>query len=113
MLNGTVAMVLISASLTVKAECVYPKAPAVVPSGATASEPEMVAAMKAFKSYDSDVNSYGACLDQEAKERSVTGTAQSLQLKTLQAKKLNAAVADLQVKTKVFNEQVRAFKARS
>jgi hypothetical protein len=33
-------------------------------------------------------------------------------LKTMQTKKLNAAVAELQVKAKEFNDQVKAFKSR-
>jgi len=41
------------------------------------------------------------------------GTAQLMQLKTLQMKKHNAAVDELQSKAKAFNEQVRLFKARS
>lgn len=35
-----------------------------------------------------------------------------MQLKTMQAKKHNAAVAELQDKAKLFNEQVRIFKGR-
>ena len=67
--------------------------------------------MQAFKAYDADVKSFGACLDQETKEKSA-GTAQLMQLKTMQSKKLNAAVDELQAKAKEFNEQVRAYKAR-
>jgi hypothetical protein len=36
-----------------------------------------------------------------------------MQLKAMQAKKHNAAVDELQEKTRKFNEQVRIFKARS
>jgi len=98
-------------SLSAQADCTYPKAPASIPNGATASEQEMLGAMQAFKAYDADVKSFGACLDQETKEKSA-GTAQLMQLKTMQSKKLNAAVDELQAKAKEFNEQVRAFKAR-
>lgn len=98
-------------SLSAHAECAYPKGPASIPNGTTASEQEMLAAMQAFKAYDADVKSFGACLEQETKEKSA-GTAQLMQLKTMQSKKLNAALDELQTKAKEFNAQVRAFKAR-
>ena len=98
-------------AVSAQAECAFPKAPAVLPDGKTASEPEMLAAMTAFKAYNDEVTAFGTCLDGETKEKSA-GSAQLMQLKTMQAKKLNAAVAELQTKAKAFNEQVRIFKAR-
>src|SRR4051812_6535480 len=91
------------------AECTYPKAPASIPDGAKASEPEMVAAMNAFKAYNDEVTAFGKCLDDEAS----AGGAQSMALKTMKAKKIAAAQDELQSKAKAFNEQVRAFKARA
>ncbi len=105
------AAFLVTGSLAAHADCAYPKAPASIPNGSTATEAEMVAAMTAFKQYDADVKTYGACLEQETKDRAA-GTAQLMQLKTMQTKKLNAAVDELQSKAKEFNEQVRIFKAR-
>lgn len=106
-----VAIAFAAFSFQVQADCVYPKAPAVIPNGTTASEQEMVGAMTAFKAYNEEVNAFGACLEEETKQKAA-GTAQLMQLKTMQTKKLNAAVAELQVKAKEFNEQVRAFKSR-
>lgn len=103
---------LASFSLTAHADCAYPKAPSVIPDGKTASEPEMLEAMKAFKAYNDEVTAFGTCLDQETKNKAAS-TAQLMQLKTLQMKKHNAAVDELQSKAKQFNEQVRLFKARS
>jgi hypothetical protein len=94
-----------------QADCAFPKAPGSIPDGKTASEQEMVAAMAAFKGYNEEVNAFGACLEQETKDKAA-GTAQLMQLKTMQQKKLKAAVDELQAKAKLFNEQVRAFKAR-
>jgi len=99
-------------SCAANADCAYPKAPAAIPDGKTASETDMVTAMTAFKTYDAEVKSFGACLEQETKDKAA-GTAQLMQLKTMQTKKLNAAVEELQSKAKDFNEQVRIFKARS
>jgi hypothetical protein len=96
---------------TAQAECTFPKAPDSIPDGKTASEAEMVAAMTAFKTYNESVNAFGACLEEETKSKAA-GTAQLMQLKTMQAKKHNAAIDELQAKAKLFNEQVRVFKAR-
>jgi hypothetical protein len=105
------ALAVTALSLSAHAECAYPKAPAAIPDGKTASEQEMVGAMQAFKAYDADVKSFGSCLDQETKEKAA-GTAQLMQLKTMQSKKMTAAVDELQAKAKAFNEQVRVYKAR-
>lgn len=109
----TLAAVLAFAFVAVsaQAECPFPKAPASIPDGKTASEAEMVAAMQAFKAYNDEVTSFGTCLEQETKDKAA-GTAQLMQLKTMQAKKHNAAVGELQAKAKVFNEQVRIFKSK-
>ena len=103
---------LASFSLAAHADCSYPKAPSAMPDGKTASEAEMVDALKAFKAYNEEVTAFGTCLDVETKNKAA-GTAQQMQLKTLQMKKHNAAVDELQQKAKVFNEQVRLFKARA
>lgn len=105
------AIVSVAFSLAAHAECPFPKAPASVPDGKTASEAEMITAMQAFKAYNDEVTTFGVCLEQETKDRS-SATAQLMQLKTMQAKKHNAAVDELKAKTKLFNEQVRIFKAR-
>jgi len=107
-----VALVMLVSSFAAHADCAFPKAPATIPDGKTASEAEMVAAMSAFKAYNEEVQAFGACLEGETKMKAA-GTAQLMQLKTMQTKKLNAAVEELQAKAKLFNEQVRAFKARA
>lgn len=106
-----VAVALLAFTCAAQAECPFPKAPASIPDGKTAAEPDMIAAMAAFKAYNEEVTAFGSCLEAETKSKSA-GTAQLMQLKTMQSKKLNAAVDELQTKAKLFNEQVRAFKAR-
>jgi hypothetical protein len=108
---ASLGIALASFSLTARADCPYPKAPALMPDGKTASENEMLEAMKAFKAYNDEVTAFGTCLDQETKSKAA-GTAQLMQLKTLQMKKHNAAVDELQSKAKQFNEQVRIYKSR-
>jgi len=107
-----VAITALGFSLSAHAECPFPKAPATIPDGKTASEAEMLAAMNAFKTYNEQVNAFGGCLDQESHDKS-TPTAQLMQLKTMQSRKLNAAVDELKEKAKAFNEQVRIYKSRA
>jgi len=113
--SGLVAFIASAAALAApfaaQADCAFPKAPASIPDGKTATEQEMVAAMTQFKAYNDEVQAFGTCLEEETKSKSA-GTAQLMQLKTMQNKKLNAAVDELQAKAKLFNEQVRAFKSR-
>jgi hypothetical protein len=111
LLNLGAVMAFAAFAATAQAECTFPKAPDSIPDGKTASEAEMVTAMNAFKAYNEAVTAFGACLEEETKSKAA-GTAQLMQLKTMQSKKHNAAIAELQSKAKLFNEQVRAFKAR-
>jgi hypothetical protein len=97
------------------ADCAFPKAPDGVPDGKTATEAEMIAAMTGFKQFNTDVTEYLSCLDKETADKiSSAGGATSavVQIKSMQAKKHNAALADLKELTGKFNEQVRVFKSR-
>lgn len=98
---------------TAQADCAYPKAPSVIPNGATASESEMSDAAAAFKQYNADVTAYLSCLEQETTSKSTGVSAgQVMQIKSMQSKKHNAAVDELESNVSKFNEQVRAFKNR-
>jgi hypothetical protein len=106
------ASVLLGAALTAQAECPFPKAPAAIPDGKSASEPDMIAAMKEFKAYNDEVQGFAKCLDEEASDPSLSPP-QKMQMKTLQKKKQDTAMKELQEKAAAFNEQVRVFKGRS
>lgn len=94
-----------------QAECVYPKAPSSVPNGSTATEAEMTTAAAAFKQYNADVTAYLACLQDETTAKSAGVSAgQAMQIKSMQSKKHNSAVDELESNVAKFNEQVRAFK---
>jgi len=51
------------------ADCTYPRAPANLPDGRTATQEEMVTGMKVVKDYNALVTSYLACLDEKMKSR--------------------------------------------
>jgi hypothetical protein len=99
------------------AECVYPKAPASTPDGATATQDEMVAGMKAIKAYNEQVTAYLSCLEQEMNDRVEAAGPdapqdQIDQIKAIHNKRHNAAVEELEANAAKFNEQVKVFKAR-
>lgn len=87
------------------ADCTLPTAPAKIPDGATAKEPEMVAAMNTLKQYDADVNTYVKCLEFEAKQNRLS--------REEQARKHNAAMDSLTQTAAKFNEQVKVFKSKA
>lgn len=102
---------------TVHADCVYPKAPASVPNGATATEQEMVDAMQKLKEYNQSVTAYLDCLDLETSTRIAEAgpdaTADQVkQIRAMEAKKHNAAVDELQSHADEFNKQVHLYKAK-
>jgi hypothetical protein len=117
LVSGFVLAVLLGAGMA-NAECVYPKAPAGMPDGNTATEQEMLDGMKAVKSYNAEVSAYLSCLDMEMQARiDAAGTEapadQIAQIKAIQAKRHNAAVEELEAHAARFNEQVKAFKAKT
>jgi hypothetical protein len=107
----SIAIAAWSLALAAHADCPFPKAPATMPNGNSASKEEMVEAMAAFKAYNDEVTAFGICLENETKSKSVASSQLRL-LKTMQKKKHNAAFDELQAKVKEFNEQLRIFKSR-
>jgi hypothetical protein len=78
----------------------------------------MLDGMKAVKAYNAEVSAYLSCLDMEMQARiDAAGTEapadQIAQIKAIQAKRHNAAVEELEAHAARFNEQVKAFKAKS
>lgn len=111
---GLIGMVSLGLGMAAQADCAFPKAPDSIPDGKTASEAEMLGAMSAFKAYNSEVDAYLSCLDQETNDKikEAGGAGAIMQIKALQAKKRGSATDERQAKVDSFNEQVRAFKAR-
>jgi hypothetical protein len=99
------------------AECVYPKAPASIPDGKSATEEEMVTGMRAVKEYNTQVTAYLNCLDLQMQTDISAAGAEAppetiAQIKAINAKRHNAAVEELESHAARFNEQVKAYKTR-
>jgi hypothetical protein len=91
-------------SLSAAAECVLPAAPSRIPDGSSATEQEMVAAMRTLKHYNDDVTEYTQCLEFEEHRNRLSVD--------VRQKRKDLALNTLAAVAAQFNEQVRRFKAR-
>jgi hypothetical protein len=97
--------------------CNYPKAPENLPDGSTATEAEMIAAQKLVRAYDSDINTYLACIKKEheelmARDGGKMTSEQKEEQEHMQVQKHNAAIDELEAVAGRFNEQVKVFKSK-
>jgi len=103
-----------------QADCTYPRAPASIPDGNTASKDEMIAAKNDVARYNNEMNAYLDCIKLEI--QAVTPKDPSKLSKDEKAKveeqekvltqKNNAAVDELQGVVGRFNEQLKLWKAK-
>lgn len=100
------------------AACSYPQSPEKIPDGNTATKEEMMAAQKAVRKYNDDINAYISCIKLEhdesiAKESASLTEEQKKERERMQVQKHNAAIDELEAVATRFNEQVKVFKAKS
>lgn len=99
------------------ADCSYPKAPARMPDGNSATRDEMVATQKLVKQYQTDMTTYLDCIKAEhqtalGKDASMSDD-QKQSLTARYTQKNDAAVDEAHDVANRFNEQLRVFKAKS
>lgn len=119
-MNKALGLLILAASLSTAAyaDCTYPRKPAKLPDGNTATRDEMVAANKLVKQYNADMTAYLDCIkvDYDGSAAKLPGNAtedQKKQLAEMYARKNDAAVDELQGVAAQFNEQLRVFKAKN
>lgn len=113
----TLAAVLVASGFAAHAACVYPQAPQNIPNGAAATKDQMLAAQATIKEYSKAVQDvYLPCLDTElaaqvaALDPADPERAQKeLALKSMQAKKHNAALDELTAIAGRWSEEIKAF----
>ena len=97
--------------------CDYPAKPGKLPDGNSASKDEMLAAKKLVTTYTDEMKAYLDCLDKDTTEKiaampnATDKEKADVQKKTDQ--KHDAAVTEMMSVTDGFNEQIRAWKAKS
>jgi hypothetical protein len=119
-MKKALGLLFIAASLSTAAyaDCTYPRPPAKLPDGATATRDEMVAANKQVKQYNTDMTAYLDCLKGEydgttAKLPADATEEAKKQLAEKYAQKNDAAVEEVSSVAARFNEQLRVFKAKN
>jgi hypothetical protein len=91
------------------AGCEFSEAPPEIPNGATATEPEMLTAQSAIKTYIEHSNAFMECL---AEEGQAAGEADTPEAMAERDAMHNAAVDAQQALADSFNAQIKAWKAQ-
>lgn len=104
-------------ALQAHAGCDYPVAPGKFPDGSQASLDEMKAAKASVVKYNADMEAYLECIKSEYDAKVAAQTdatpAQKAEMEKVQNQKHNAAVDEVTDVTNRFNEQLRAYKAKT
>ena len=103
-----------------QATCTYPRAPAAIPDGNTASKEEMIAAKNEVGRYNTEMNAYLDCIKLEIdaatpkdpSKLSKDEKAKAAEQEKILTQKNNAAVDELQTIVGRFNDQLKAYKAK-
>ena len=101
------------AAVNANAGCEYPTAPGKFPDGATAPIADLKAAKVTVEKYNTDIDTYLACLNDEYKAKVESGdkltSAQKKDLERMLKQKQDAAIKDSDDVTERMNVQVRAY----
>ena len=111
------ALVAAAALSPAYADCCYPAEPDALPDGKTATLEQMVAAQKSVKAFDEAIVAYTSCLKLEheaalSKSPDLSED-QKKQMEKMMAQKHDAAITADEALAARFNEQVKAYKAKS
>ena len=104
-------------ALQANAACDYPVAPGKFPDGSLATLDEMKAAKAQVVKYNADMETYLKCIRDEYDAKVAAQTTatpdQKEEMERIQNQKHNAAVDEVTEVTNRFNEQLRAYKAKT
>src|SRR5262245_35992440 len=99
------------------AACDYPVAPGKFPDGTMATLDEMKAAKASVVKYNTDMDTYLTCIktefDTKVSAQASATPEQKAEMEKVQMQKHNAAVDEVTAVTERFNEQLRAYKAKT
>lgn len=100
------------------ADCTAPATATAIPNGSKATKDEMIAAQRALKAMNAEVETYGTCLKTEQDAEIAAGgdkltDEQKQKIAAKYADKTNAEVDKLQKLADKFNVELRAFKAKN
>jgi hypothetical protein len=110
-----VLAVMMLTAFVAEASCVTPEPPRVIPAGSTATYEDMLDAHRLVRAFDADVHSFTLCLELELAELVADQRLEEdmkNDLRSLYARRHDAAVEQAEYVAERFNEQLRIFKAR-
>jgi hypothetical protein len=119
MKHQLLAAVILAGGFAVQASaaCDYPVAPGKFPDGSVATLEEMKAAKGQVVKYNNDMETYLKCIRDEYDAKVAAQTTatpdQKEEMERMQNQKHNAAVDEVTEVTNRFNEQLRAYKAKT
>jgi hypothetical protein len=119
MKHQLLAAVILAGGFAVQANaaCDYPVAPGKFPDGSVATLEEMKAAKGQVVKYNNDMETYLKCIrdeyDAKVAAQSTATPDQKEEMERMQNQKHNAAVDEVTEVTNRFNEQLRAYKAKT
>jgi hypothetical protein len=104
-----------------QADCTYPRAPASIPDGATASKDDMIAGKNEVARYNNEMTAYLDCIKleiaaaapQNSAKLSKEDKAKAAEQEKVLTQKNNAAVDELNAVVGRFNEQLKIWKAKN
>ena len=114
---GALILVCGLAAAQAHAACDYPVAPGKFPDGTQATKEQMLEAKKSVVKYNADMEAYLACIKSEFEAKvgdaaNIT-PAQKSEMERVQDQKQTAAIEEVTAVTERFNEQLRAWKAKT
>ena len=117
LLPAAIAIAAVALSPLAQADCTYPRAPAQLPDGNTATLDQMLAGQKAVNGYNEQMMAYLSCIklerdNAEGQAGANLSKKQKQELDAIEIQKHNAAVDQLHAVADQFNAQVKIFKAR-
>lgn len=119
MKHQLLAAVILAGGFAVQANaaCDYPVAPGKFPDGSVATLEEMKVAKGQVVKYNNDMETYLKCIrdeyDAKVAAQSTATPDQKEEMERMQNQKHNAAVDEVTEVTNRFNEQLRAYKAKT
>jgi hypothetical protein len=111
-----VMAVLMLGAVAAQASCIAPEPPRTIPDGSTATYEDMADAHRMVRAFNDDVRSFTLCLELELKDLVADQRLEEdmkNDLRTLYARRNDAAIDQVEFVAERFNEQLRIFKARN
>jgi hypothetical protein len=114
-LSLIVALLGLLGAASAEGNCIYPQPPDALPDGTTAAYEEMAQAHRDVRAFDEDVRTFLVCLELEVKvllDDPTIDNDTKAGLRELLARRVDAAIDEVEFVVDQFNQQLRLFRER-